>query len=398
MRNKPIWLSILLTVVFSFQASAQTKHQTDYLQFLKQPDFQVMTDEKQNPRSFPGGHDEKYWAMDHFGKTYKLRLKNALPSYAEVISSVLADAVHLPQAPVYPVLVKRGENAIPSSEKAKNLDLTNQFLGLSGARGEYVPATLQPTVKLEAFSATNLSVREISEAIEALLFNGVIGNHDLQFGDGLHGNINYTKSLDAGSFMTLDMTQAFKFYGSQQSSLRDFLGQLPTSIDAAITRLSVSDKVLLGKELARFTLSLKTLNREQVENLMAAYQRGLTSLRQMKDLPPVDLTALLFQRISEVELTLKSWAKQRNLPLEFLSATQTARVTELHLPSPLTGDMDGKVSASGTLWKIYFMDFWKARAIELEKLGATNSLAQLQDQARATSTALRCEALFLISE
>jgi hypothetical protein len=68
------------TALTNVSASAE-----DYLRFLKQKNAVRVIRENGKVRQFPGGHDEKYWAENGSGtKKFKLRLKNALPNYAEV--------------------------------------------------------------------------------------------------------------------------------------------------------------------------------------------------------------------------------------------------------------------------------------------------------------------------
>lgn len=376
---KIAFLSFALLVTSLLPARAET----DFTRFLARPDFRVV-EENSRPKIFPGGHDEKYWAEDAQGKLYKLRLKNALPNYAEIGGSVLSEAMGLPTLPVLPVTAKRGLNGIPSVEAAQALSPDNKFMGLSGSRGEWFSATLQPAVKLEAYQPAKLSGKQKAEALGQLLLNSITGNNDLQFGNGVSGNIGFAD----GHFYTLDSTQSFKFF-DQASDFRVktyfslFEKQLGEKIPPAEQRE-------IAQELNTYLSRLESLSHDEITEAFGPYFRAMKSFRDFKKLPDFDYAAELQRRIRGARAGAVDFfgGKFEQEVLAGLKNPLPTSRPKVKLPRAL-GPVPDAAHANPTdsLWYHYFQDFWKNRQ-EIEagyakQLSSTDGMAALFAKERA---------------
>ena len=351
------FLCVTYFVLFSLRAFA-----VDFTTFLYDPTIQVV--QKDNKAQlFPGGIDEKYWAEDGSGQRYKLRLKNAAPSYAEIGLSITAQAMGLPNLPVYPILLRRGERGLPLADQAKALNPRNTFMGLSGSRGEIFPATLQPVTTLKTFSETKLTGKQSAELMGQLLLNYLGGNNDIQFGDGVHGNIGF----NGEHFYTLDATQSFKFYPDEHAlSPENYLRLFSKKI---MQNLSPTEQQVFVEELNTYLARLEKLGSADVEAMFAPYFRSMASFRKFKNLPAFDFANEFLRRISVLRPETASYLQQLALPPQMIESFKVVKAVEkphIHLPSPsLTIENVPslkKVGAVESLWGFYFQDFWKARS------------------------------------
>ncbi len=353
---------------------------SDPSRFLLKPDIQV-TQVQGKAQIFPGGHDEKYFAEDSYGNRYKLRLKNALPNYAEIGVSILMEASGLPVLPVYPIIVRRGEQGIPSSQQAKALDPENSFLGLSGGHGEYFPATIQPLGEIIPINWGNLPAKQAAELVLNLLFNYIVGNHDIQ----LTHNIVLIKGADGeGHFATIDATQAFKFV-EKGETLDYFLSLIPRhALRSAFTEREFY--IVINEVLSR----LEKVNAADLGKIFGPYIRGSNSLRRSKGSTDFDFIGNLQFKINHLRSSLLNVLSKQGATDEHLSFLQTpiAKISNPVITVPTATLHSNNVPKAneptvGLLWSYYFQDFWKVRAAaetawKNEMGGTTDAILELR--------------------
>lgn len=377
-------------VVALLTTCAATAEATDYARFFSYGGTVQVVRENGRARQFPGGHDEKYWAEDPAGTKFKLRLKNALPNYAEVGVSAVSESLGLPTATVFPILLRRGSNGVPGVAEAKALDPSNTFLGLSGAQGEWFPATIQEVAPLEIFRWEKLGGAAQADLLGQLLLNGILGNNDLQFGNGKTGNIGF----DGARFLTLDATQSFKFFPQESGEARPVRKFLAAFGDAPVARL---DEVETGKFMARLNdivTRAEGLDRATIELFFQSYFRSVKTFRTAKGMPEFDYAGEVLRRLKQ--------ARGECVDLLGRLGVIPSALRELKAPSavaPLVGQIQfpklmlsidaipsaKTAAAAELLGAFYYQDFWKARGAAenywSNELGTAEPLEELHRQA-----------------
>lgn len=199
-----------------------------------------------------------------------------------------------------------------------------------------------------------------------MILNGIFGNNDLQFSDGVHGNIGFAN----GHFVTLDSTQAFKFFPEEAASgipvVRRFLSTLPSSILSGMSASESSEFIhALNETLSRFEKIPVT----DLERVVAPYTEGAKSFRSFKNLPDFDFTGELKRRIGSARMETLKYLEDRKLDPGALAALRTP----LEIPTPKISTPSLRLRADAIpsarehapvelLWAHYFQDFWKARS------------------------------------
>lgn len=367
-------LYILLFLSSTYALAAELRPApTGYDDFLVNNKTIEVVLENTQAKIFPGGHDEKYWAHDTLGNLYKLRLKNSLPNYAEIGASILIDLMGAPNLPVYPILLKRGMNCVPTVQEAKLLAPSNEKMGLAGSKGEWFQATIQGAVKLQKFESDNLSGKQLAELIAQLIANYVVGNNDNALGDGSEGNLGF----DGVHFYTLDATQSFKDYADEgQPEVQVAFYQAYGIFTQVLNNLSAAQILEFVQNLNNYLTRLEQIQKADLEPALGHYFTGINSYRKFKHLAEFDFWKELFRRARVARMGVVNVLDLRGLDPMVLNELKTrSQVAQVKLVLPTLSLREASIPStndhcsSDLTWAFYFQDFWKKRNEALAKWG-----------------------------
>ncbi len=321
----------------------------DYTEHLDNP-FHIKINKNENgPIVIGAGTDEKYQAIDDYGNLYKLRLKNPEPLYAEIASSMFIDALGLPNARVYPILVKRGFNSLPLSEEAKQYNPLSPKAGLAGKNPSFFfPATIQAWLDLKPFQYATLTVAQRTELLANILIAYVLGNHDIQLREDSKGNIVF----DGNHFYLSDATQAFKFYNEDthlEESFRHFIEILPENFWQNINN---GDFI---SHLSKVINRMEQLNKEDLEKIFNPYFKSQNSFNHFKNLPWVNYLSQLEKRLLSLRPFTQEFLLKKKIDSRLID-TFWIKGTSYHKPFinlPIL-DIKNIRSAQDALWNYYF--------------------------------------------
>ena len=203
----------------------------DYARLLKANDFaveKIKDGSKEISKLFPGGHSEKYFMRDREGRTYKLRLTHPLLLQSEIASSLLIESMGLPNPPIYPLVVKRGQNNIPSSEEAKRIAMKDRegemksfFAGGFGISKDYFLASAQPVVPIVSYSKENINGQQAADFLGHVIAHYLVANKHLSYKKGAS---DFDIQFTGKKFVTLDITPDFSDFILEED-FRKFIGK-----------------------------------------------------------------------------------------------------------------------------------------------------------------------------
>jgi len=361
------FIPILAVILSCFNAfSAEIKPVSiSYEDFLVNNKIIEIVVEKGKAKIFPGGHDEKYWARDTSGNFYKLRLKNALPNYAEIGASVLIDLIGAPNQAVCPILLKRGTQFLPSATEAKKLAPQNDKMGLAGSRGEWFQATIQKVVQLQKLDANLLTAKQLAGLSIQLIANFIVGNNDNALGNGSDGNLGF----DGTHFYTLDATQSFKSFADEgKPSLEPAFYQARHLFSQAMNHLNSDQVSAFMLELNNYLTRLEKIEKTDLEPVLGHYFIGINSLRKFRGGLEFDYWQELLRRAKEARQGTINFLATLGMDTVLLATLKTpsqAIKAPVALPLLSLAQMPipsaHKHSASDLTWALYFESFWKKR-------------------------------------
>ena len=315
---------------------------------------------------FLGGHDEKYLIKDSYDQLYKLRLKDPVPSYAEVLSHIFLEALGLPNTPVYPVIVKRGENGIPYSEEAKELfkedAYRKTYAGLSGAHNNYVPATAQNKISIQHYELSSINSHQMAEFLGHLLVHYILGNQHLKMKPRSEFDIVFTGK----HFTTIDMTQAFRFY-EEESKREPFLSYFQ-HFPFDLKGLNEEERRIFLRKTNIYLSRIESFSEKTLESLFHPLFKVYESNRKNKKLPHFDFSMELQRRIKGLRnhLVESLRGSLRESDLLFLKGPLQVSKANINIPKLYIENTDKLPSAKNhnpvdLLWSFFFQSFYKLR-------------------------------------
>lgn len=354
----------LISVLLIFTLLPFQRLYAGYGDFLVSDDVEVMKEDG-HAKVFPGGHDEKYWATDAKGVQYKLRLKDVLPNYAEIGTSVLIDLIGAPNQAVHPILLKRGMQSLPTTAEAKLLAPGNEKMGLAGSRGEWFPATIQKVGKLQKFDLAHLTGKQLADLSAQLLVNYVVGNNDNKLGDGTDGNLGF----DGTHFYTLAATQSFKKFPDEGSLSADLAFKQAHGLFVEVLKRLKADQVEdYVRTLNDYLTRLEKTNQTDLEPVLGHYFAGINSFRTFKQKSTFDYWQELFRRTVAARQGAIHFLENAGLDPVALEQLKTpSDATKVAVTLPSSSLRDETVPSTKThskqdlAWAFYFQDFWKKR-------------------------------------
>lgn len=358
MRGRTFWLWVLLFIL-ALKAYAFS----DRTIFLTKDAIEVEY-ESGHPKIFRGGHDEKYHVRGKNGKTYKLRIRDPNPLYAEFAMNIVLEAVGLTSPKMYPVLLQRGRNGVPDSATARRL-FSHPQVGTTGGRpGEVILGTLQEFTQLDPWKPDQLSAEQTADLMGHLILHYIFGNNDIQLGENI--------AQSNGSIVTLDSTQSFKFY-SQRSDrdLTKFLWSFPRN---RLKEFSKPQLTAFADRLNEIISRLEKIPASQIKLVLAGYSNAENQRRKFANPPKPDFDFIAeFQtRVHSVRANLVSYFHDvAKAAADNLAKPIDTKPAEIELPNLVRTENEIPSARGRTkqelAWVYYFGGFWKNRDAIIRK-------------------------------
>lgn len=172
---------------------AGSAHATqDFLRFMQENAWQVVDKPAGFASEFGNFEHENYLVRDPNGNEFILTLFEKTETLRILASHELAEAIGLPHFPVYPVLVRRGDNNIPTEAELESGAAKSRLFDPNDSDDRtysrfygdiiYISALLFPRVPHLEPPKDPVTPEEISLALKNVLFRIAIGAQGLHYG------------------------------------------------------------------------------------------------------------------------------------------------------------------------------------------------------------------------